>query len=205
MANCRRHAPSLLYKQDKYSGFQLYTVCKALAVSRIPESLEYTSAVVLPISISTAAVCLFKKETLALPFPTVTRQSSTKSILVWGGSSSCGASAIQLAVAAGVTVISVASKHNLENVQTLGAKFAFDYNSPTVAEDIIDALKGTDFVGVCDCIGTEESTRAWTPVYKALGGRYGTVSPQETGVPEGIQGGGGRSFLSSSPREITNK
>jgi NADPH:quinone reductase-like Zn-dependent oxidoreductase len=97
-----------------------------------------------------------------------------------------------LAVAAGVTVVAVASKHNLENVQRVGAKFAFDYNSPTVAEDVINALKGTDFVGICDCIGTEGAAHAWTPVYKALGGRYGTVMPQPVGVPDGIEGGPGK-------------
>ena len=101
------------------------------------------------------------------------------------------ASAIQLAVAAGIIVVSVASKHNIEKVKALGAKHVFDYNSPSVADDIINSLQDTDFVGICDCIGLEHAAKAWSPVYKKLGGRYGTVTPSPVGVPEGIEGGPG--------------
>lgn len=126
---------------------------------------------------------------MGLPLPTSTTPSKTKkSVLVWGGSSSVGATAIQLAVGAGIKVVSVASKHNLQNLQDLGAHAAFDYNSSTVTEDIISALQGTDFAGVCDCIGSLESAAAWTPIYAKLGGRYGSVMPDAPGIPEGVQG-----------------
>ena len=173
----------------KDGGFQLYTSCNALAVSKIPSTLPYTSAAVLPLSISTASACLFKKETLALPLPSTTAKSTGKSVLVWGGSSSVGASAIQLAVGAGVKVVSVASKHNLEKLKELGAAAAFDYASSSVVQDILSALEGTEFAGVCDCIGTPDAAKAWTPVYQKLGGRYGTVMPDPQGLPEGIEGG----------------
>ena len=145
----------------------------------------------LPLSISTAAACLFKKETLALAPPSSTSSppsaNAGKSVLVWGGSSSVGASAIQLAAAAGVKVVSVASKHNIENVRELGAE-VFDYNSSSVVDDIVKALEGTTFAGVCDCIGSPDAAAAWAPVYKKLGGRYGTVMPGAQGLPEGIEG-----------------
>lgn len=108
-----------------------------------------------------------------------------------------GASAVQLAAAAGVTVVSVASQRNLESVRTLGAKHVFDYNSATVVDDIIGALEGTEFVGIADCIGEEASVKAWTPVYEKLGGRYGTVDPWPVNMPEGLQGGGGRFHMSN--------
>ncbi|KAF2197454.1 oxidoreductase-like protein [Delitschia confertaspora ATCC 74209] len=181
-------AVSLETQDPSDGGFQLYTKCKTAVVSQIPDSLDFTSAAVLPLSISTAACCLFKKETLALPFPSVNPQPSNKSVLVWGGSSSIGASAIQLAVAAGLVVVAVASKHNIENVKALGAKHVFDYNSSTVTDDIVAALKGTEYAGVCDCIGSSASEKAWTPVYEKLGGRYGTVVPQPSDLPEGIEG-----------------
>lgn len=97
--------------------------------------------------------------------------------------------AIQLAAGAGVKVISVASKYNLEKVKSLGAAEVFDYKSSSVSEDIVAALEGTEFAGVCDAIGTPDAIKAWLPVYKKLGGRYGTVlTPQ--GLPEGIEGSG---------------
>jgi NADPH:quinone reductase-like Zn-dependent oxidoreductase len=185
------HAFSLVSQDPKHGGFQLYTACWGLVVQKIPSSMSFNDAVVLPLAISTAAACLFKKETLALPLPaTGTKPSSSgKSVLVWGGSSSVGATAIQLAVGAGVKVVSVASKHNLDKVKDLGADAVFDYNSSSVADDIITALEGTEFAGICDTIGTPDAAKVWAPVYKKLGGRYGTVLPPNENFPEGIQGG----------------
>lgn len=123
-----------------------------------------------------------------MPTSASKRSSTGKSVLVWGGSSSVGATAIQLAAAAGHKVVSIASKHNLEKVKDLGADAVFDYKSSSVADDIIAALEGTEFAGVCDCIGDAVAAKAWAPVYKKLGGRYGSVMPGAEGLPEGIQG-----------------
>ncbi|KAF2852623.1 oxidoreductase-like protein [Plenodomus tracheiphilus IPT5] len=183
------HAFSLLTNDPTNGGFALYTACNATVVSKIPSTLDYNSATVLPLAISTAATCLFKTETLALPLPTSNPTSTGRSILVWGGSSSVGAAAIQLAAAAGVKVVSVASKHNVEKVKSLGAAAVFDYNSNSTTDDILSALEGTEYAGVCDAIGTPASVEGWAPVYEKLGGRYGTVLPDAKDLPEGIQGG----------------
>ncbi|CAA9963304.1 hypothetical protein PTNB73_06804 [Pyrenophora teres f. teres] len=182
------HAFSLVTNNPAHGGFQLYTACNALVVAKIPSSMSFAEASVLPLAISTASACLFKKETLALPLPSSNPPSTNKSVLVWGGSSSVGAVAIQLAVGAGVKVVSVASKHNVEKLKGLGATAAFDYKDPNVTQDIIAALEGTEFAGVCDAIATPEAVAAWTPVYEKLGGRYGSVLPTDKGMPEGIQG-----------------
>jgi NADPH:quinone reductase-like Zn-dependent oxidoreductase len=181
------HAFSLVSNDPEEGGFQLYTKCRALVVQKIPSNMSFSEGSVLPLAISTAAACLFKKETLALPLPSSNPCSSGKSVLVWGGSSSVGATAIQLAVGAGVKVVTVAGKHNLQNVKDLGAT-AFDYKDPKVADHIIAALEGTEFAGVCDTIGTPDAAAAWIPVYKKLGGRYGSVLPAPEGLPEGIEG-----------------
>lgn len=183
------HAISLITGDTRNSAFQTYTLCPSLAVSPIPSTLPYTHAVVLPLSISTAAACLFKKDTLALPLNlSITPNPTKKSVLVWGGSSSVGCSAIQLAAAAGVKVVTVAGKHNLGAMKGLGASEAFDYSSSAVVDDVIKALEGTEFLGICDCIGTFDTAQAWGPVYKKLGGRYGSVMPDPHGLPEGIEG-----------------
>ncbi|KAH3957094.1 hypothetical protein HBI56_234080 [Parastagonospora nodorum] len=184
------HAFSLVTNDPAEGGFQLYTKCNALVVQKIPASLDFKSATVLPLAISTAAACLFKKETLSLSMPTSASKPSAsgKSVLIWGGSSSVGATAIQLAAAAGHKVVSVASKHNLDKIKDLGAEVAVDYNSSSATEDIIAALEGTEFAGVCDCIGSSDAAKAWAPIYKKLGGRYGSVMPGAEGLPEDIQG-----------------
>jgi NADPH:quinone reductase-like Zn-dependent oxidoreductase len=94
-----------------------------------------------------------------------------------------------LAVGAGLKVVSVSSQKNFENVKDLGASEVFDYNSPSVADDILKALSDTEYIGVCDCIGTEESAAAWAPVFKKLGGRYSSVTFSPPGIPDGIEGG----------------
>ncbi|KAF2735973.1 GroES-like protein [Polyplosphaeria fusca] len=190
------HVFSLVTSSPSDGAFQLFSRCTALATSKIPASIPYPSAAVLPLSISTAAALLFKRETLAITPPTTTTssppaQNAESSVLVWGGSSSVGCSAIQLAAGAGVRVVSVASSKNVGKLRELGAVAAFDYNSSSVVQDIVEALQGTRFMGVADCIGTPESTKAWTPVFEKLGGRYGTVMPDTSGLglPAGIEGG----------------
>jgi NADPH:quinone reductase-like Zn-dependent oxidoreductase len=84
-----------------YSGFQLYPVLKAATVSKIPDSLTFKEAAVLPLSTSTAAAGLFMKSTLGLNYPPVNpgRSKAVKrsALLVWGCSSSVGSSVVQLA------------------------------------------------------------------------------------------------------------
>ncbi|GGF28550.1 hypothetical protein GCM10011399_22140 [Subtercola lobariae] len=74
--------------------------------------------------------------------------SRTETVVVWGGSTSVGSNAIQLARAAGYAVISTASPRNHDYVLGLGAARVFDYGSPTVVKDIIEAIAGAPVAGV---------------------------------------------------------
>lgn len=85
-------------------------------------------------------------------------------------------------------MVSVCSLKNVDRVKALGAPALFDYKSSSATNDILAALTGTEFVGVADCISTEESAAGWTPIYKALGGRWAGVQPNPLGIPEGAQG-----------------
>ncbi|KAG0649801.1 Trans-enoyl reductase [Hyphodiscus hymeniophilus] len=167
------HTLSRATGDPKHGGFQLYTTAHEITVSPIPDSLPYSQAVVLPLAVSTAAAGLYQKDFLALPYPTVNPTSTGKSILIWGGSSSVGSTAIQLAVASGVDVVSTASKRNLEYVKALGAKHVFDYSDTSVVEHIIAALNGTKFAGAYDAISSAETLDATAEVVERLGG--GTI------------------------------
>ena len=92
------------------SAFQAYTVLLPHMTSPIPATLSYESAAVIPLGLSTAATGLFQDDQLALQLPSVPPKSPTnKTLLVWGGSTSVGSNAIQLAVAAGYEVITVSN------------------------------------------------------------------------------------------------
>ncbi len=116
--------------------------------------MSFTDAAVLPLGIATAAAGLFQADYLRLPLPvakadnaTGSRVDTKKVVLVWGGSSSVGSSAIQLAAAAGVRVATTASPRNHDYVKGLGAEWAFDYRSENVIGDIVASLKDLELGG----------------------------------------------------------
>ncbi len=128
-------------------AFQIYSVVCAHMASPIPDDLPYENAAVLPLGLSTAACGLFQKEFLALQHPSVDAKPTGKSLLIWGGATSVGVNAIQLAAAAGYEVITTASPHNFDYLKSLGASYVFDYHNPTAVQDIIAGLKGKTIAG----------------------------------------------------------
>ncbi|MCJ1413896.1 hypothetical protein MMC32_000221 [Xylographa parallela] len=132
-----------------HGAFQNYVVLQAQMASKIPSTLSYENAAVIPLGLSTAACGLFQKDQLALqlPDPSGHAKPTGETLIVWGGSTSVGSSAIQLAVAAGYEVITTASPRNFDYVKKLGASQAFDYNSKSVIADIILALQGKTVAG----------------------------------------------------------
>jgi NADPH:quinone reductase-like Zn-dependent oxidoreductase len=76
---------------------------------------------------------------LGLDRPSSETKSELKGekILIWGASSSFGAYATQLAAQAGYTVVGVASAHNAQLVQSLGAAHFVDRKSPTVSQELV--------------------------------------------------------------------
>ncbi|KAJ9605869.1 hypothetical protein H2200_009718 [Cladophialophora chaetospira] len=166
-----------------YGGFQLYPKVKLATVAKIPEKLEFKTAAVLPLSVSTAAAGLYLEGTLGLKYPTTgsSKASQTASkkkevLLLWGGSSSVGSSVIQLAVASGYDVVTTASPANYSYAKELGASLVLDYHNPDVVPILISLLKehGAKVVGVYDAIGAEGTVRQSAAVLHALGG--GTVA-----------------------------
>jgi threonine dehydrogenase-like Zn-dependent dehydrogenase len=123
-------------------AFQNYTILLEHMAAPIPADMAYENAAVLPLGLSTAACGLFQKDFLALQHPSLSPRPTGKTLLVWGGSTSVGSNAIQLAVAAGYEVIATASPKNFAYCRTLGAAEVYDYRSPTVVADIVKAFRG---------------------------------------------------------------
>ena len=167
-----RHAIGLGTGLPQDAGFQQYTNVPAVLTSLIPDSATFTEAAVLPLAISTASAGLYQPGYLELPYPTASPKDSGKVILVWGGSSSVGSTAIQLAVASGITVITTASKHNFDYVKKIGAVDVFDYNSSSVVDDIVKAIKssGKQFAGIYDSISVAESFKSNFEILQKAGG-----------------------------------
>lgn len=142
------------------TAFQEYTVLRSYLKSKIPKDLSHERACVLPLGLSTAACGLFMKEYLALQMPKVSSRAQMEAdsssaegadkevVVIWGGSTSVGSNAIQLARAAGYDVVATASPNNFEYVKSLGASLVLDYKrGAATVSDIIEALQSRTCVG----------------------------------------------------------
>jgi NADPH:quinone reductase-like Zn-dependent oxidoreductase len=152
-------------------AFQAYTVLADHMAAPIPDAMSYESAAVLPLAVSTAACGLFQKDQLALQHPSIPPTPTGKTLLVWGGSTSVGSNAIQLAVAAGYEVFTTASPRNFDYVTGLGASRAFDYNSKSVVTDIVAALKGKTIAGAI-AIGQGSTAPCFDIVHASTGDKF---------------------------------
>jgi NADPH:quinone reductase-like Zn-dependent oxidoreductase len=182
-------------------AFQLYSVLLGHMASTIPDSMSYERACVLPLCISTAACGLFQKDHLALQHPSIPPRPTGETVVVWGGSTSVGSNAIQLAVAAGYEVITTCSPRNFDYVRKLGATWAFDYHSKTAVADIVAALKGKTCAGAL-AIGGGSASPCFDIVHASKGRKFvSTASPPVT--LDGVfdrPGGVGLKMLGVMPR-----
>lgn len=115
---------SLLTSKPEDGGFQLYSAAVAGKSAQLPSNVSFNEGAVIPLALDTAAVGLYSAAQdgfLGLPLPSFDAPAANKTIVVWGGSSSVGAFAIQLAVASGAKVVAVASSHNFDFCKRLGA------------------------------------------------------------------------------------
>ena len=168
-------------------AFQDHVVLLAHMTSPIPAAMPFEDAAVLPLGVSTAACGLFQQDFLALNAPSATAAPTGKTLLVWGGSTSVGSNAIQLAVAAGYDVVTTASPRNFDYVKQLGAREVFDYRSKTVVADIIAALRGRKIAGAL-AVGPDSAAACIDIVGACEGERFvATATPPTSwdNVPAG--------------------
>jgi NADPH:quinone reductase-like Zn-dependent oxidoreductase len=168
-------------------AFQTYIVLLDHMMAPLPDKLSYEQACVLPLGLSTAACALFQEEFLALAHPRLQREHRGETVIVWGGSTSVGINAIQLAIAAGYDVLTTCSPANFGYVKALGAREAFDYRSATVVADLLEALGQSRCAGAV-AIGAG-SALACADLVAAAGGKrtVAVVTPPATfdGIPVG--------------------
>lgn len=128
-------------------AYQEYAVLKTNVTAPIPDHITFEEASVLPLCIYTAASALYQKDRLALDYPSLEPKQKGETLLVWAGSSSVGSNAIQLAIASGYEVFTTSSPKNFDYCKKLGATKVFDYKSPTVTDDLVEAFSGVKCAG----------------------------------------------------------
>jgi NADPH:quinone reductase-like Zn-dependent oxidoreductase len=169
-------------------AFQTYVVVLAHMAAKIPDTLSFEQASVLPLGLSTAACGLFQTDFLALQHPSADARPTGQTLLIWGGATSVGCNAIQLAVNAGYEVFTTASPHNAEYLRSLGASQVFDYHRQGVVDDIVTALSGKTIAGAF-AIATGSVSPCLDVVRRAQGARFVAVAAGPISLTEVGAGG----------------
>jgi len=148
-------------RDPRHEGaFQTHTALLERLTTVIPDDLSFERAAVLPLGVSTAACALFQERHLGLRLPRSASDAGgavsdaggpppreREVVVVWGGSTSVGMNAVQLATAAGYDVVSTASAVNAETVKGLGATHVYDYRDPEVVDKLVAVIAGRTVAG----------------------------------------------------------
>lgn len=131
------------------SGFQSFVAVDAALTAPLPDATAFQDAAVVPLAVTTASAGLFEQGQLGLDYTGLGHAKPREEIVViWGGATSVGGNAIQLARAAGYRVITTASPRNHNRMRQLGAEAVFDYNSPDIVAQIVATVAGVPVAGV---------------------------------------------------------
>ncbi|TXC09181.1 hypothetical protein FocTR4_00005567 [Fusarium oxysporum f. sp. cubense] len=134
-------------------AFSEYTKAHESICFRVPKNLAF-----------------FSKDSL-----NIDRTQSDTVVLIWGGSSSVGQYAIQIAAIFGFKIVTTCSPHSFDLVRSLGASHVFDYNDSDVVKSIKDTAPGLRYV--FDTIGNEMSSTTASQAIDKTGGTLTTVRP----------------------------
>lgn len=137
-------------------AFAQYLVTEATVVYAIPDGISDASAATVPLAFSTAVQALFQR--LELPTPSQPAEKPF-AVLIYGGTSSVGVYAIQLAKLAGLRVVTTGSERNHDFLRGLGADETLDYNDINWPEQARHLTQdGLEYA--LDCISENGSPKA---------------------------------------------
>ncbi|PCH40956.1 GroES-like protein [Wolfiporia cocos MD-104 SS10] len=126
------------YYTDRGAYAEYVKASADLAWKVPPGTFSHEEAATMGCAFWTAVQGLFHPTRLGLVEPP-NKVSKEEWLFVYGGSSSVGMFALQLAHVAGYKVVTVASPRNHELCKSLGADVVFDYKDPDVIAKIKDA------------------------------------------------------------------
>ncbi|KAI9834532.1 MAG: hypothetical protein M1819_002908 [Sarea resinae] len=175
------HAGSSQGEVEGVGAYSKYCIAEERIAFKIPEGISSIEAATLPLSANTAWLGLFAKECLGLARVSAEPQY----LLVWGGSSTVGSYAIQLAHVHNIQVVTTCSPRNFEAVKAAGATHVFDYNDPEVVDKIRRAVPDLSYV--FDTIGNPTSSPTAAKCINVEKGALCTVMPGKTNT-EGVPG-----------------
>ncbi|RDX46878.1 GroES-like protein [Lentinus brumalis] len=126
----------------------------------------------------TAVQALYNPKHLGLVEPPE-KVAKPEWVLVYGGSSACGLSAIQLAHLSGYKVVTTASTRNHALLKSLGADVTIDYREPDLVSKIKEATGDSVKYGA-DMIADDETKKITVQAIGPSGGKVVGLSPMQS-------------------------
>jgi len=142
----------------------------------LPRNLPFTHAACLGVAGLTAAMTLWRW--LDIPMPTQPASPpSEECLLVWGGSTSTGQFAIQLARLSGLRVVAVTSGKTAAMVRSLGAKIVIrdGKSNNEILNDIL-TLTGDNITRAIDLVGAKTAPFCLQAFSKSRGGVFAPLA-----------------------------
>ena len=174
-------APSFFTKGlPDYGAFQTRVLVPAANVVPLPAKIGFKEAALLPMAVVTAWSGFYS---IGLPRDTAYSAKDKKGLLVWGGASSIGSAAVQIAKSMGFSVYVTASEKHHGYLKGLGASKVFDYRSENVVEDIVKAAKA-DGVTVQAAFDSAGQVKSCLDILKEVKGEGAARLATAVPVPE---------------------
>ncbi|KAH6678668.1 chaperonin 10-like protein [Halenospora varia] len=171
------HVWTSTYYRDRRAGcFQSFVTVPSHTVLPLPLNLPFTHAACLGVAGLTAAMTLWRW--LDVPMPTQpSSPPSDEYLLVWGGSTSTGQFAIQLARLSGLKVVAVTSGKTAGMVRSLGAEVVVrdGKSNEEVLADIL-SLTGDRITRAIDLVGTKTAPFCLQAFSKSRGGVFAPLA-----------------------------
>ncbi|MCJ1446233.1 MAG: hypothetical protein MMC23_006738 [Stictis urceolatum] len=152
-------------------AYSEYTIADEHICFKVPKGTSLEEASTIPLASLTSWLALFSKDCLNID----RSRGSDMSLLVWGGSSSVGLYAIQIAAAYGFNIVTTCSEKNFDLVRKYGAHHVFDYKDSGIAHKIFQAMPSIRYV--FDTIGNATSSATAADTVGDEGGILCTVRP----------------------------
>ncbi|KAF8992487.1 GroES-like protein, partial [Cyathus striatus] len=188
---------------DRNSGFQQYTTSPADRTAKIPAGWSYDQIATIPLVLFTAWTGLYNKVPLGLGLsgPTSLHDSpkgkyASTPIVIFGGASSVGQIAIQLAKFSGFSpIITTASLKHESTLKSLGATHLIDRTLPLSSlPSEVAKITENQITLVYDAISSEETSQAGYDLL-ANGGKITVVIP---GLKVNESEGSGKTVIHAS-------
>ena len=123
-----------VYTTGTSSGaYAEFAVCKPSQLQRLPQRVTFSQGAAVYVPYATAYRALFQ----------LAKAAPDETVLIHGASGGVGIAAVQLARAAGLTVMGTAgTDKGLETVKSEGAHFVFNHRAPDYQKEILEQTEG---------------------------------------------------------------